>query len=83
MDRKIKPLPSPIGAALNAEFIDGIMLVVGGLNSSQVPVNTNYAFDAKLNTWTTRSPMPTRRRLATAVVDGELCYRWKDTGRWC
>ena len=68
-----KPLPSPIGAALNAEFMDGIMYVVGGLNSSQVPVNTNYAFDPMKNDWTIKSPMPTaRHHLATAVVDGKL-----------
>ena len=68
-----KPLPSPIGAALNAEFIDGIMYVVGGQNSSHVPVNTNYAFNPKLNTWTMKSPMPTaRHHLVTAVVDGKL-----------
>lgn len=70
---ELKSLPSPIGGALNAEFIDGILYVVGGLNASHVPVNTNYAYDPKTNTWSTRSPMPTaRQHLATAAVDGKL-----------
>ena len=58
---------------MNAEFIDGILYVVGGLNSSHIPVNTNYAYDPKTNSWSTKSPMPTaRQHLATAVVDGKL-----------
>ena len=70
---ELKSIPSPIGAALNAEFIDGILYVVGGLNSSHIPVNTNYAYDPKTNSWTTKSAMPTaRQHLATAVVDGKL-----------
>ena len=68
-----RSLPSPIGAALNAQFIDGILYVVGGLNASHLPVNTNYAYDPKTNTWTTKAPMPTaRQHLQTAVVDGKL-----------
>lgn len=70
---ELKSIPSPIGAALNAEFIDGILYVVGGLNSSHIPVNTNYAYDPKTNSWSTKSPMLTaRQHLATAVVDGKL-----------
>ena len=47
--------------------------MVGGLNSSHIPLNTNYAYDPKSNTWTTKSPMPTpRHHLQTAVVDGKL-----------
>lgn len=71
--KEIRSLPSPIGAALNAEFIDGILYVVGGLNASHIPVNTNYAYDPETNTWTTKSPMPTaRHHLATAVLEGKL-----------
>jgi len=68
-----RSLPSPIGGALNAEFINGTLYIVGGLNASEVPVNSNYAYDPKTNTWTTKAPMPTaRHHLATAVVDGKL-----------
>jgi N-acetylneuraminic acid mutarotase len=68
-----KPLPSPIGGALNAQFIDGILYVVGGLNASHLPVNTNYAYDPKTDNWTTKAPMPTaRHHLQTVVVEGKL-----------
>ena len=68
-----KSLPSPLGAALNANFINGILYVVGGLNASDVPVNTNYAYDPKSNNWTTKAPMPTaRHHLQAVVVDGKL-----------
>jgi len=71
--KEITSMPSPTGAALNAEFIGGILYVVGGLNASHIPVNTNYAYDPKTDTWTTKSPMPTaRHHIATAVVDGKL-----------
>lgn len=67
------PLPSPIGAALNAQFINGLLYVVGGLNASEAPVNTNYAYDPRSNTWTTKAPMPTaRHHLQTVVIDGKL-----------
>ena len=71
--QEASPLPSPIGAALNAQFINGILYVVGGLNASEAPVNTNYAYDPKTNTWTTKAPMPTaRHHLQTAVIGGKL-----------
>jgi N-acetylneuraminic acid mutarotase len=71
--QEARPLPSPIGAALNAQFINGILYVVGGLNASDLPVNTNYAYDPKTNNWTIKAPMPTaRHHLQTAVVDGKL-----------
>src|SRR5215475_14472925 len=59
--KEASPLPSPIGAALNSQFINGILYVVGGLNASEAPVNTNYAYDPRTNTWTTKAPMPTAR----------------------
>ena len=71
--QEAKPLPSPIGAALNAQFINGILYIVGGLNASDLPVNTNYAYDPKTNNWTVKAPMPTaRHHLQTAVVGGKL-----------
>ena len=46
--------------------------VVGGLNSSHIPLNTNYAYDPKFNNWTAKSPMPTaRHHLQTAVLEGK------------
>jgi N-acetylneuraminic acid mutarotase len=71
--QEVKPLPSPIGAALNVQFINGILYIVGGLNASDLPVNTNYAYDPKTNNWTIKAPMPTaRHHLQTAVVGGKL-----------
>jgi N-acetylneuraminic acid mutarotase len=71
--QEAKPLPSPIGAALNAQFINGILYIVGGLNASDLPVNTNYAYDPKTNNWTIKAPMPTaRHHLQTVVVGGKL-----------
>lgn len=68
-----KSLPTPIGAALNAEFVNGILYIIGGVNASQVPVNTNFAYDPKSNTWSIKSPMPTaRHHLQTATVDGKI-----------
>jgi N-acetylneuraminic acid mutarotase len=49
------------------------LYAVGGLNSSQVPVNTNEAYDPETDTWSTKAPMPTaRHHLASAVIDGKL-----------
>jgi N-acetylneuraminic acid mutarotase len=46
---------------------------VGGLNSSQVPVNTMEAYDPESNTWTSKTPMPTaRHHLELAAIDGKL-----------
>jgi len=67
-----KPMPTP-RAALSANFIDGILYAVGGLNSSRVPVTTNEAYNPQTNTWTHKTPMPTpRHHLTSAVVDGKL-----------
>ncbi|NOJ29257.1 MAG: hypothetical protein DA328_03715, partial [Nitrososphaeraceae archaeon] len=68
-----KPLPTPIGAAINAEFVDGIMYIIGGVNSSQVPVNTNFAYDPQTDTWSIKSPMPTaRHHPQSSVIDGKI-----------
>ena len=67
-----KPLPSPRGA-LTAQFINGILYVVGGVNSSHIPVRTNEAYNPETDTWTTKAPMPTaRHHLASALIDGKL-----------
>jgi N-acetylneuraminic acid mutarotase len=67
-----KPMPTP-RAALSANFIDGILYAVGGVNSSRIPVTTNEAYNPQTNTWTHKTPMPTpRHHLTSAVVDGKL-----------
>jgi N-acetylneuraminic acid mutarotase len=53
--------------------VNGILYAFGGLDSSQIPVNTNWAYNPKTDTWTERAPMPTaRHHLASAVVDGKI-----------
>jgi len=67
-----KPMPTARGA-LTANFIDGILYAIGGLNSTDSPVSTNEAYDPTTDTWTTKTPMPTaRHHAASAVVDGQL-----------
>lgn len=66
-----KPLPKARGA-LTANFIDGTMYAVGGVDDSGVS-NSNTAYDPVVNEWTAKKPMPTaREHLASAVVDGKL-----------
>jgi N-acetylneuraminic acid mutarotase len=67
-----KQMPTARGA-LTANFIDGILYAVGGLNSTDSTVSTNEAYDPTTDTWTTKAPMPTARdHAASAVVDGKL-----------
>jgi hypothetical protein len=64
-------LPSPRGA-LTANFVNGIMYAVGGVNSTGT-LTSNLAYDPATNTWTEKAPMPTaREHLASAVVDDKL-----------
>jgi N-acetylneuraminic acid mutarotase len=78
--QEAKPLPSPIGAALNAQFINGILYIVGGLNASDLPVNTNYAYDPKTNNWTIKAPMPPANCRSWWQI---VCHGRKNTRRWC
>ena len=58
-------------AAATAQFIDGILYVVGG--TANKPLNNNEAYDPKTDTWTEKAPMLTaRQHLASAAVDGKL-----------
>ena len=67
-----KPLPEARGA-LTANFINGILYVVGGVDGSGKVSNTNTAYDPVTNEWTDKKPMPTaREHLASAVVEGKL-----------
>jgi N-acetylneuraminic acid mutarotase len=66
-----KPMPTARGS-VNANFVNGILYVVGGYGSSQI-VDVNEAYDPSSNEWVSKSPMPTPRHHATsAVVDEQL-----------
>ena len=59
-------------AALTANFINGTLYAVGGVDNSGVS-NSNTAYDPLLDEWTEKTPMSTaREHLASAVVDGKL-----------
>ena len=56
--------------------VDGIIYVIGGNNGSRAGdtrthLNTVEAYDTTTDTWTSKTPMPTRKSfLATCAVDG-------------
>jgi N-acetylneuraminic acid mutarotase len=69
-------MPTARGA-LTANFIEGILYVVGGAKSNpdntQQALATNEAYYPANNTWRVEAPMPTaRQHLASSVVDGKL-----------
>jgi N-acetylneuraminic acid mutarotase len=65
-------MPEPRGA-LTADFINGLLYAVGGVNSSHIPVATNEVYDPISNSWSETAPMPTARHHHTsAVANGEL-----------
>ena len=67
-----KPMPTARGA-MTANFVDGILYVIGGVTSSSKIVNVNEEYDPSSNVWTSKSPMPTARHHAvSAVVDNQL-----------
>jgi len=58
--------------ALTANFINGTLYAVGGVDNSGV-TNSNTAYDPLLDEWTEKTAMPSaREHLASAVVDGKL-----------
>jgi N-acetylneuraminic acid mutarotase len=60
-------------AALTANFINGLLYAVGGINSSHIPVATNEVYDPVSNSWSETTPMPTARHHHTsAVANGQL-----------
>lgn len=60
-------------AALTADFINGLLYAVGGINSSHIPVTTNEVYDPVSNSWSETTSMPTpRHHHVSAVVNGEL-----------
>lgn len=66
-----KSMPEGRGA-LTANFINGTLYAVGGVDDSGV-TNSNAAYDPETNSWKEKAPMPTaREHLASAVVDGKL-----------
>lgn len=57
---------------LTANFINGTLYVVGGVDTSGA-VSSNLAYDPATNTWKEKSSMPTaREHLTSAVVDNKL-----------
>jgi N-acetylneuraminic acid mutarotase len=69
--QKGAPMPTAKGA-LTANFINGTLYAVGGVDQSGV-LDSNLAYDPNVNAWTEKKPMPTaREHLASAVVDGKL-----------
>ena len=70
--REVSHFPGRCGAP-TADFINGTLYAVGGLDASHTPVATNEAYDPKTDSWTEKAPMPTARHHHTsAVVDGKL-----------
>ena len=59
--------------ALTANFINGTLYAVGGIDNSGGVSNSNMAYDPLLEEWTEKTPLPTaRQHLTSAVVDGKL-----------
>lgn len=68
---KGQDLPSARGA-LTANFINGTLYVVGGIDASGA-ISSNWAYDLGTNTWAEKAPMPTaREHLTSATVDNKL-----------
>jgi N-acetylneuraminic acid mutarotase len=64
-------LPTARGA-LTANFINGILYAVGGVDISGTS-NTNLAYDPEANTWIEKASMQNaREHLTSAVVGGKL-----------
>jgi N-acetylneuraminic acid mutarotase len=65
-------MPTARGA-LTADFINGLLYAIGGVNSSRSPVATNEVYDPMSNSWSETTPMPTARHHHTsAVANGQL-----------
>lgn len=65
-------LPSPRGA-LTANFINGTLYVVGGVDIASGTTSSNWAHNPTNNTWIEKAPMPTaREHLTSVVVDNKL-----------
>ena len=70
--KEIKSMPTSRGA-LTANFINDILYVIGGQDSSRKTMGNNEAYDLKTDIWTEKQPMPTKRHhLASAGLDGKL-----------
>jgi N-acetylneuraminic acid mutarotase len=66
------PMPTPRYEAGGTD-IEGVLYVVGGLDSSNSPTTLVEAYDVKTNRWTAKATLPTPRAgLVVAAVDGLL-----------
>jgi hypothetical protein len=53
--------------------VNGIIYVLGGVDSTATKINVVEAFDPSTNTWTTKTPMPMNTwALGTVVRDGKI-----------
>ena len=72
MDTRANPMPAA-RTALTANFIDGKLYAVGGVDDVHNVVNTNLVYDPENDSWTEKASMPTaRHHLTSSVVDGKL-----------
>jgi N-acetylneuraminic acid mutarotase len=66
-------LPSPRGA-LTANFINGTLYVVGGVDIASGTTSSNWAYNPTNNTWIEKAHMPTAREHLTSVVINNKLY---------
>jgi N-acetylneuraminic acid mutarotase len=73
--RRSVPLPVALNHTMSVS-VSGILYVIGGQTGAGGDgpfVNTVYAFDPKIGSWSTRTPMPTARAGGgAAVVNGRI-----------
>ena len=67
------PMPSA-RAGLSADFVDGIMYVIGGsFGDNEGQLTLNEAYDPTNDTWSKRAPMLTaRHHHVSSIVDGKI-----------
>lgn len=64
-------LPQAVNLPASA-MVNGLIYVIGGQGVG--PLNTNYAYDAILDTWTVKAPMPTARYGCRAAAVDDVIY---------
>ncbi|TWT46303.1 N-acetylneuraminate epimerase precursor [Phycisphaerae bacterium RAS1] len=77
---QLPPLPTPLPESswgrgeLSAVAVNGLIYVMGGVNSYTVPTfSDNYIYNPQTALWTTGAPLPTpRSQHGAAVLDGKI-----------